>query len=104
MLSYIIRRVLYAIPILIGVNIITFLLFFFVNTPDQIALSQLGDKRTTEAAIQQWKADRGYDKPNFWNSDANGVEKFTETIFFDMLRKTLDVQVELRHGSREIYC
>ncbi|MDP7554697.1 MAG: ABC transporter permease, partial [Nitrospinota bacterium] len=37
MLNYIIRRSLYAIPILLGVNIITFVLFFVVNTPDQMA-------------------------------------------------------------------
>ena len=33
MIAYIIRRLLYAIPILIGVNVITFGLFFMVNTP-----------------------------------------------------------------------
>ncbi|MBI0421001.1 MAG: ABC transporter permease, partial [Nitrosospira sp.] len=37
MLNYIIRRMLYAIPILIGVNLITFTLFFVVNTPDDMA-------------------------------------------------------------------
>ena len=37
MSTYIIRRILYAIPILIGVNFITFALFFFVNTPDHMA-------------------------------------------------------------------
>ena len=37
MINYIIRRVLYAIPILIGVNLFTFALFFVVNTPDDIA-------------------------------------------------------------------
>jgi len=83
MLSYILRRVLYAIPILIGVNIITFTLFFYVNTPDQIARSQLGDKRISDTAIQQWKAERGYDKPNLWNAEAQGAQKFTNTIFFD---------------------
>ena len=34
MLAYILRRLLYAIPILVGVNLITFALFFVVNTPD----------------------------------------------------------------------
>ena len=33
MLAYILRRLLYAIPILIGVNLLTFALFFVVNTP-----------------------------------------------------------------------
>src|ERR1044071_5649344 len=63
MLAYIIRRVLYAIPILIGVNLITFLLFFVVNTPDDMARMQLGTKRVTPEAIEKWKADHGYDKP-----------------------------------------
>ena len=51
MLAYIIRRVLYAIPILIGVNLITFALFFVVNTPEDIARMQLGAKRVTPEAI-----------------------------------------------------
>ena len=50
-------------PILIGVNLITFALFFFVNTPDDIARMQLGQKRVTPEAIQHWKQERGYDKP-----------------------------------------
>ena len=30
MLAYVIRRIAYAVPILIGVNLITFFLFFYV--------------------------------------------------------------------------
>ena len=44
MLAYLIRRLLYALPILIGVNLITFALFFIVNTPDDMARMQLGVK------------------------------------------------------------
>ena len=83
MISYIIRRMLYAIPILIGVNVITFMLFFVVNTPDDMARMQLGMKRVTEEAIQKWKEERGYDKPVVWNSEANAIEKITDTIFFE---------------------
>ena len=36
MFAYLVRRLLYAVPILIGVNIITFALFFVVNTPDDM--------------------------------------------------------------------
>ena len=46
-LAYLVRRILYAIPILIGVNLITFVLFFFVNSPDDMARMQLGQKRVT---------------------------------------------------------
>ena len=38
MLDYIIRRMLYAITILIGVNLMTFELFFVVNSPDEMAV------------------------------------------------------------------
>ena len=37
MLGYILRRMLYAVPILVGVNLITFMLFFMINTPDDMA-------------------------------------------------------------------
>ncbi|MBS1190462.1 MAG: transporter permease [Rhodocyclaceae bacterium] len=83
MLAYIVRRLLYAIPILIGVNLLTFALFFVVNTPDDMARMQLGVKRVTPEAIQKWKAERGYDKPLLWNSQAPGAGALTDTIFFD---------------------
>ena len=82
MLAYIIRRLLYAIPILIGVNLLTFGLFFVVNTPDDMARMQLGVKRVTPEAIQKWKAERGYDKPLVWNAAAAGSAALTDTIFF----------------------
>ena len=83
MLRYLLRRLFYAVPILIGVNLITFALFFVVNSPDDMARMQLGVKRVTPEAIQQWKAARGYDKPLFINESAEGVRQITETIFFE---------------------
>ncbi len=82
MLAYLVRRLLYALPILIGVNLITFALFFVVNTPDDMARMQLGVKRVTPEAISRWKAERGYDKPLFINDGATGSAVFTDTIFF----------------------
>ena len=82
MLAYIVRRLLYALPILIGVNLITFALFFVVNTPDDMARMQLGVKRVTPEAIAKWKTERGYDKPLFINGSAAGVGVLTDTIFF----------------------
>ena len=83
MINYIIRRALYAIPILIGVNLLTFILFFLVNTPDDMARMSLGAKRVTTEAIDRWKAERGYDKPMLFNSAAGGTEKLTKTVFFE---------------------
>ncbi|MFY9328572.1 MAG: ABC transporter permease [Georgfuchsia sp.] len=82
MFAYLVRRLLYAIPILIGVNLITFALFFVVNTPDDMARLQLGVKRVTPEAIQKWKAERGYDKPLLWNVAEQGAARATETIFY----------------------
>ncbi|HFQ13578.1 MAG TPA: ABC transporter permease [Gammaproteobacteria bacterium] len=83
MFAYIVRRVLYAIPILIGVNLLTFSLFFLVNSPDDMARMHLGMKRVTPAAIEKWKQERGYDKPLMYNEQAGGLAAFTDTIFFD---------------------
>jgi peptide/nickel transport system permease protein len=82
MLAYLLRRLFYAIPILIGVNLMTFALFFIVNTPDDMARMQLGVKRVTPEAIAKWKGERGYDKPLFINEAASGTALLTETIFF----------------------
>jgi peptide/nickel transport system permease protein len=83
MFAYLIRRSLYALPILIGVNLITFTLFFVVNTPDDMARMHLGSKRVTEEAIEKWKAERGYDRPIVYNRAETGVDSLSETIFFD---------------------
>jgi peptide/nickel transport system permease protein len=83
MIAYLVRRILYAIPILIGVNLLTFALFFVVNTPDDMARMQLGIKRVTPEAIAKWKAQHGYDKPLLFNGEAAGVGKFSDTIFFE---------------------
>ena len=82
MIAYILRRLLYAIPILIGVNLLTFTLFFVVNTPDDMARMHLGVKRVTPDAIERWKVEHGYDKPLLVNTQAQGTQKLTDTIFF----------------------
>jgi len=82
MIVYLIRRILYAIPILIGVNLLTFTLFFVVNTPDDMARMQLGIKRVTPEAIEKWKHQHGYDKPLLINEMADSSRKLTDTIFW----------------------
>lgn len=82
MLHYIIRRLLYVIPTLLGVNLFVFAIFFLVNTPDHIARQVLGEKASTPEQIQRWKQARGYDLPYFCNSHEHGFRKFTRTIFY----------------------
>jgi len=82
MMSYILRRLLYALPLLLAVNVLTFTLFFVVNSPDDMARMQLGQKHVTQQAVENWKQQHGYDKPLLWNLHAQGSEKMTETIFY----------------------
>lgn len=103
MIAYIIRRLLYAIPILIGVNLITFALFFFVNSPDDMARIHLGVKRVTPEAIAKWKADRGYDKPLVYNADAPGLAKVTDTIFYRHSLKLFVLDFGRSDEGRDIY-
>jgi len=82
MFAYIFKRVSYAIPILIGVNVITFALFFVVNKPDNMARMQLGMKHVQQADIEKWKEAHGYNYPLFYNKSPENGGHFTETIFF----------------------
>ena len=102
MINYIIRRILYAIPILIGVNIITFLLFFVVNSPDDMARMNLGMKRVTPEAIESWKRERGYDRPLLYNSAAQGTDALTDTIFFQKSLKLFQFDFGSSDSGRDI--
>ncbi len=81
MMRYLVKRLLYAVPILLGVNLLTFALFFVVNTPDDMARLQLGAKRVTPEAIARWKTEHGYDEPLFYNARAAGLGKVVDTLF-----------------------
>ncbi|MBC7484694.1 MAG: ABC transporter permease [Rhizobacter sp.] len=83
MLNYLIRRSFYGVLVLLGVNLFTFMLFFTVNTPDDMARLNIGGKRVTQEQILKWKVERGYDKPLYWNAAAEGAHKATDTVFWD---------------------
>ena len=83
MINYIVRRLLYVLPVLAGVNVLTFVLFFVVNSPDDMARMQLGDKHVTQAAVDNWKKQRGYDLPLLWNEQETGFNQAYKTIFFE---------------------
>ncbi len=102
MIAYIIRRLLYAIPILIGVNLLTFTLFFVVNSPDDMAVSQLGNKYVTPEAIENWKRKNGYDKPLFVNPEEQGLAAVTETIFFTKSVKLFAFDFGRSESGRDI--
>ena len=80
MLWYVFKRLCYAVPTLMGVYLLTFVLFFMVNTPDDVARAQLGDKRVSAVAIAQWKKQHGYDLPLFYNHDRSGTAAISHTL------------------------
>ncbi len=80
---YIVRRSLYGLLVLLGVNLATFFLFFSVNTPDDMARLNIGGKRVSQEVIDKWKAERGYDKPLYLNDAQQGAARFTDTIFWE---------------------
>lgn len=102
MLRYFIRRLLYAIPILIGVNLITFALFFVVNTPENMARMHLGVKRVTPEAIEQWKKEHGYDKPLFINKQEAGAAAVTQTLFYQRSMKLFAFDFGQADDGRDI--
>jgi peptide/nickel transport system permease protein len=83
MLNHILRRLGYGLLILLGVNLLTFFLFFTVNTPDDMARLNIGGKRVTQEQIDKWKAERGYDKALYWNAKEEGGARATNTIFWE---------------------
>jgi peptide/nickel transport system permease protein len=105
MLTYIVRRAIYAVLVMLGVNLLTFVLFFSVNTPDDMARLQLG-RRVTAEAVERWKVERGYDRPMYFNDKAPALAKLTNTVFFDtsvsMFRLDLGRTIEGRDIANEI--
>jgi len=89
MLAYIVRRLIYAVPIVLGVVVLTFLLFFVVNKPDDMARRILGEKHATPQAIENWKREHGYYLPLFLNTAEPGLRKVTATLFVQKCARLL---------------
>lgn len=102
MFAYILRRMAYSIPVLLGVNLITFVLFYMVNTPDDMARSHLGQRHITQKDVDRWKEAHGYDKPLFVNSDMQGIQKITQTLFFQKTIKLFIFDFGMSDGGRDI--
>ncbi len=102
MFSYILRRIIYAIPVLIGINFITFALFFVANSPDDMARAQLGQKHVTQAAVERWKNVHGYNKPLLYNDHDSGLKTLTDTLFFRKSAKLFVFDFGLSDAGRDI--
>lgn len=90
MAHYIIRRLLLAIPTVLGVCVVTFLLFNVFATPEAVARKQLG-KNPTATQVQAWVTAHGMDKPMFFNfqSDKDGSIHPLNSRFWDHMSELL---------------
>jgi peptide/nickel transport system permease protein len=78
MFNYLLRRALHAIPVVLGVMAITFVLFYTAQSPEAMARRVLGPKAPAEA-VANWLAQRGYDRPMFLALD--GGNPFDSQFF-----------------------
>ena len=102
MINYVIKRFLYAIPILIGVNLLTFTLFFVVNSPEEVARLHLGNKRVTQEQIISWNEQRGYNYPLFINQSEQGINVIKKTIFYEKSLKLFYFEFGISDSGRDI--
>ncbi|AWN74707.1 ABC transporter permease [Legionella anisa] len=102
MIKYLLRRVMYSIPILFGINLITFILFFMVNTPDDIARMHLGQKHVEQQVIDDWKEAHGYNLPLFYNEQKTGIEKIQSSLFFQKSMKLFTFNFGVSDSGRDI--
>lgn len=93
MIRYTIRRILYTVPVWLGVILITFVLFNMVSEPEDLARNQLG-KNASEATVRDWIRNHGYDRPLFYK-DADWRKRYPQlrnipwydTRFFNTVRR-----------------
>ena len=88
MRAYIVRRVLYTIPLVLGVCFFTFVLFDVVFSPRDRAIRELG-KHADVQQIANLMRSRGWDKGLFYNAEAEGLKSLTDTRFVNHMSKLL---------------
>ena len=89
MFSYIVRRLLYTPLIVIGVLLVTFLLFRVIQGDDS---AEIAGKNASAETIAEIRKERGYDKPMFLNTEAvseHGVLALFDSQFFFHFKNAL---------------
>jgi peptide/nickel transport system permease protein len=86
----------------LGINLLTFVLFFMVNTPDDIARMHLGHKHVEQKAVDDWKIVHGYNLPLFVNDTESGLGYFSATLFFQKSLKLFTLDFGVSDEGRDI--
>ena len=101
MVSYIIRRLLYAIPTILGILLITFVLFNLI--PGDPSYEQAGKAASAET-IAEIRHELGFDKPRFLDTDALGQGRIGaafDSQFFNHFRKALTLDFGTSRSTNE---
>jgi peptide/nickel transport system permease protein len=81
--TYIIRRLLYTIPIVFGVLLLTFILFTLVG--GDISL-EIAGKNATPETIAEIRHEYGFDRPLFFAWDSQFIRHFKDALTFNFGR------------------
>ena len=90
MFNYIIRRILYSVPVLIGVILLTFVLFFVKQTPEMVARTQLGRSARRRKTSMTGSNTATTDKPAVTFNTKPG-KSFYDTVLWVHIKKTCDI-------------
>lgn len=83
MTAFIIRRLAYMFPIVLGVLLVTFTLFTLIGGDIS---QQIAGKNADAETIAEIRHEYGLDKPLFWSWDSQFVNHFRKALFFDFGR------------------
>lgn len=83
MTTYVIRRLLYTVPIVFGVLLLTFVLFTLVGGDVSI---EIAGKNATAETIEEIREEYGLNKPLFLSWDSQFINHFKNALTFDFGR------------------
>ncbi|HSV26888.1 MAG TPA: ABC transporter permease, partial [Sedimentisphaerales bacterium] len=99
MTAYIIRRLLYTVPIVFGVLLTTFLLFNVVGGDITDLIAGRGASAQTRAEIRR---EYGWDKPLLWSWDSQFINHLRNAVTFNFGRSWQDkepVMDKIKRGA-----
>ena len=102
MWTYIVRRLLYTIPIVFGVLLITFLLFNMIPGGNQAR--QMAGKTASAETIAEIEKEYGWDKPLLLNLDAlseRGLLAVFDSQFFHHFRNAVQFDFKRSYPTKE---
>jgi len=83
MTTYIIRRLLYCVPIVFGVLLLTFVLFVVIGGDISI---EIAGKEASQETIDEIREEYGLNKPLFLSRDSQFINHFKNALTFDFGR------------------